>query len=343
MTCLLLTRSPDLHAEVSRLAAAAGIEPSVLGDPAAALAGWSGAEVVLVGDDMGADLVGVHPARRSDVHVVGLQRHDHMFRTAVALGAESVIDLADGGTWLAHLLADVGEPREVAHVVGVVGGAGGVGATTLACALAQAGAESGEALLVDLDPVGPGVDRLFGLDEAPGVRWADLHATSGRLGARALRESVPRRDGLGVLTWSGPSRQLDVDAVRQALAAARRGHDLVVVDLPRHGGVLAGELVHRCDDVVVVCPATLTGVAATARVVEGLGLRAAAAGLALRPGRVAPGDVEAALGLSVWFEVPHERGVSDALDLGVGPAGGRRSRLARVARQALARPVGAGR
>ena len=74
------------------------------------------------------------------------------------------------------------------------------------------------------------------MEDVPGVRWEALVETSGRLGAGALREGVPRRDHLGVLTWSGPRRRLDVPTARRILPAAVRGHDLVVLDLARQGG-----------------------------------------------------------------------------------------------------------
>lgn len=332
MTALLLTRCPALHAEVSRLAAAAGIEPRVLDDPVDALAEWSSAQVVLVGDDVADDLAAVGPGRRGDVHVVGISPADAVFRAAVWLGAESVLDVAAAGDHLVELLTDVGEPAADGRLVGVVGGAGGVGATTLACALAQAGAEGSPTLLVDTDPLGPGLDRLLGLEECPGVRWDELHATSGRLGARALRESVPRDDGPGVLTWSGARGSLDPTTLRETLSAARRGHDLVVVDLARHGGATTIELVGRCDAVLVVAPATLAGVASTARLVAALGGLDAPAGLVLRPGDVSHHDAAAATGLEVVHELGHQRGIAQSVDLGLGPLTSRRGPLARAVR-----------
>lgn len=336
MTCILLTRSPEVRAEVCRLAAAAGIDPLVLSEPPEVLAEWNGADAVLVGADLAAEVVAVAPARRPGVHVVGVEPPDEVFRAAVALGAESVVDLPAASDWLVQLLSDVGEPDGGGRLLGVVGGAGGAGATTLACALAQGGATHGPTLLVDADPVGPGLDRLLGLDESPGIRWADLHGTSGRLSARALREMVPRRDELGVLTWAAGPRLLHGDTVRQTVAAASRGHELVVVDLPRHADDLTRELVSRCDRLVVVCRPTLVGLAATVRVVEALGIRGAAAGVVLRPGRVLADDVEAVIGLPVLAEVADRRGLTDALDVGLGPLAGRRGALARAVDRVLA-------
>jgi secretion/DNA translocation related CpaE-like protein len=334
MSVLLLTGSTTISAEVARLAAAAGHEPLVRSDPAGALAAWASAALVLVGTDLVHAVADVAPARRPGVHVVGDAPPEHVFRAAVALGAESVLDLTTAAPWLVELLTDVGEAPAAGWVVGAVGGSGGAGATTLACALAQGVATSRSVLLVDTDPLGAGVDRLLGLEETPGVRWAELHETAGRLGARALHEGVPRDGRLGVVTWGSGPRTLDLTTLRQTLSAGRRGHDVVVLDLARHSGMLLAELAGRCDLVLVVCPATVAGVAATVRTVGSVGDGAARAAIALRPGRVPPDDVAAATGLRVLVEVPDQRGVTEALDLGLGPWR-RRGPLARAVREVL--------
>ncbi len=158
-----------------------------------------------------------------------------------------------------------------AMVVGVVGGSGGAGATTLACALAQAAARTGDVVVVDCDPLGPGLDRVLGLDRGAGFRWDALCQTTGRLSARALREALPRRERLGVLTWqAGSTATLQAFAVREALSAARRGHDTVVVDLPRTADPLVDEVASRCDVLLLVVAADRAG-----RRVGGAALRAA--------------------------------------------------------------------
>ena len=125
--------------------------------------------------------------------------------------------------------------------------------------------------MLDTDPLGPGLDRVLGMEDRPGVRWDELCQTTGRLGAASFRESVPRRDGLGVLTWyAGRRGTLQPFAVREVLSAARRGHETVVVDIPRSRGPLLDEVVARCDLVVVVARPTVLGLAAAARVVVGV-------------------------------------------------------------------------
>lgn len=334
MSVLLLTRSPAVLDEVARLAAAGGHEPLSRGEPETSLAEWAAAAVVLVGADVVEELAALAPSRRAAVHVVGHAPPDDVFRAALAVGAESVIDLAEAGALLVELLTDAGDPASAGVLLGVVGGTGGAGATTLACALAQGAASRGPTLLVDTDPLGAGVDRFLGLEEAAGVRWGELHDTAGRLGARALQDGVPRTGRLGVVTWGSGARVLEPATVRRTLSAAQRGHDVVVLDLARHAGALLVELVARCDATLVVCPATVAGVASTARLTAALAAPPSRAQVVLRAGRVSADDVEAATGLPVRAVLRDERGVPEALDLGLGPLRGR-GPLARAVRAIL--------
>ena len=318
MNALLVTSSPDIHDAVVRLSAAAGIDPEVCASPGAALASWATVGVVLVGTDLAESMAALGPGRRAGVHVVGGVAGETAFRAAVVLGAESVIDLSTGSDRLGELLGEMGDSAARGRVIGVVGGSGGSGATTLTCALGQWHAARGPTLLVDTDPLGPGLDRLLGLEEATGVRWEALVDTAGRLGARALRESVPRRGELGVVTWSGLRRRLDLPTVRRVLTSARRGHDLVVLDLARHGGEALVELADRCDELLVVSRASVPALAATARLVAELG-QGGRAGLVLRDGAVADLDAERATGLPVVAAMHDQRGLVEALDRGSGP------------------------
>ncbi|WP_210503431.1 septum site-determining protein Ssd [Nocardioides xinjiangensis] len=333
MPVLLVTRSPSVHEAVVPLCAAAGVGAEVCGDAALALASWRDAELVLVGADLGDAVAALSPPRRSDVHVVGCSPGPSAFRYAVELGAASVVDLPGASGWLSDALADVGERASPGRLVGVVGGTGGAGATTLACALAQWHATRAPTLLVDTDPLGPGLDRLLAMEDVAGVRWEALAETDGRLGARALREGVPRAGRLGLLTWAQLRRRLDVPTVRRVLPAAVRGHDLVVLDLARQGGAALAELADRCDDLLVVAPASVPGLAATARLVADVG-RDGRTGLVLRPGSLGDADAERVTGLPVVAVVGDQRGVASSLDRGLGPLSAR-GPLARAARALL--------
>jgi len=333
---LLVTRDQSLLDQLTRLAAAAGVTPDVA-DPAGALRHWSGAGLVLVGADVAAELAVLTPARRPGVHVVAWGAvPDELFRVTLALGGESVAELPVSEGWLVEALTDLGDPqRSEGIVVGVTAGSGGAGATTFACALGQLAAERGRAVVVDADPLGPGVDRVLGLEDREGVRWDGLCHATGRLSARALREALPRRADLAALTWrAGPSGTLQAFAVREVLSAARRGHDVVVVDLPRTPDPLVEEIAARCDRLLVVAVPTVAGVASTvracARFPDPTRVR-----LVLRGSGVDPQAVARATRLPVLATMADQRGLDEAIDLGLGPVRSRRSALGRAASDVL--------
>ncbi|MEP7089979.1 MAG: septum site-determining protein Ssd [Nocardioidaceae bacterium] len=342
---LLITRDELLVGDVLRLAAAAGVALDVARDTLSGLRGWSAASVVLLGADLAALVAEQRPPRRDQVHVLGrLPAEDGLFRSALGAGALDVVELPSADTWLVELLTDAADAAAGgrggrAHTIGVVGGCGGAGATTFACALAMVASGERATLLVDLDPLGPGVDRVVGLDEVRGVRWDALVSTRGRLGSRSLRSALPAKDALAVLTWEvGPPVVLDPAAVREVLSAAQRGNDVVVVDLPRSLDEATAEVVSRCDRVLVVTVPTVPGVAAAGKVAAVLGPLNDRLGLVVRTGgTAAPTDqVVAALGLPLVVEVRRQRRLAEHVDLGLGPVHGRRSPMARAARVALA-------
>jgi len=336
MTALLLITADELLLdELLRLSAAAGATPDLARDVSSALRAWSRAPAVVVGADLLGALARTGPPRRPGVHVAGWgPAPGEVFRDALAVGAEHVAELPEASTWLAALLSDLGDERSGRGVtIGVVGGSGGAGATTFACALGQSAAAQGPAVVIDADPLGPGVDRVLGVEDQLGVRWSDLGHTSGRLGSRALREALPRADGLGVLTWApGGERRLDPVVVREVLSAARRGHHAVVLDLPRTPE--GAELMTRCDHVLVVATASVTGVASAARLVDALG-PAGRMGLVVRGGGGDPEVLARAVGLPVVATMGHQRGLGESIDLGLGPLRSRRGPLARAAREVL--------
>ncbi|WP_395656607.1 septum site-determining protein Ssd [Nocardioides sp.] len=337
---LLITRDQALLDELLRLAAAAGVTPDVAADGGAALRGWTAAPLVLVGADVAEDLARISPTRRSHVYVVAWGGvPDDLFRVALAVGAESVAQLPRSEAWLTELLTDLGDLGAGASaeglLVGVTGGSGGAGATTFACALGQVAARRGRAVVVDADPLGPGIDRVLGLEDRDGVRWDGLCDATGRLSARALREALPRREGLGALTWrAGAPGSLQAFAVREVLSAARRGHDLVVVDLPRTPDPLVDEVAARCDRLLVLVVPTVAGVTSAVRTCarhhDPTRVR-----LVLRGSGVDPASVARATGVPVLARMSDQRGLAEAIDLGLGPVRSRRGALGRAAAEVL--------
>lgn len=339
---LLLTADEALLAELLPLAAAADVAPVTSHEPLAALASWSRAPVVLLGADLAEEVARIRPERRPHVYVVSPQRApDELFRTALHLGAEQVVELAGSTGWLVELLADLTERRAArGRVIGVIGGSGGAGATTFACALGQGAARIGEAVVIDCDPQGPGLDRLLGLERTDGFRWDALCQTTGRLSARALRDALPRRGSLGVLSWyvGAGAQSLQAFAVREALSAARRGHDVVVVDLPRTPDRLVDEVAARCDRLLVVTVGSVLGVSAAAR----MRVRFADhphVGIVLRGEGVDASDVESVVRLPVVTQMRDQPRLGEALDLGLGPLRTRRGPLARAVADVLGSPT----
>jgi secretion/DNA translocation related CpaE-like protein len=318
---LLVTDDDLLLTDLVRLAAAAGVAPEVARTTVSALRSWAAAPVVLVGADRAHDLATCAPPRRERVHVVGREAlADDLFRDALRLGAESVTALPTSESWLVELLTDVGDGGGPAGVtIGVLGGAGGVGASVFAAALGQVCAGHDDTLVVDADALGAGVDRVLGLEDVEGIRWDALMQATGRLSARSLREALPRRDRLSVLTWPvDRTSTLQAFAMREALSAARRGFGTVVVDVPRHPDPVVDEVLARCDHVLLV--STLTGEG------TGLVLRGGAAG-------VASEEVARLLGLPVLAVMGDQRGLDEAISLGIGPLRSGRGPLARAARK----------
>lgn len=351
---LLITADDELREGLVRLAAATGAAVEVEPSPAALARAWQSAPLVLVGADLLAEVAAQQPGRRQDVHVLTTgSLPEHLFRVALAVGAEGVLELPAAETWLVERLADVAESPDGAGAgagavcVGVVAGAGGAGASTLAAALAlTAAARCGPTTLVDADPLGGGLERLTGAESAgggpPGGGWDTLAGSAGRLSARALRGSLPARAGLAVLGWGRTPCAAPVapspDLAREVLAAARRGGVLVVVDLPRHPDPAATELVRSCDHLLVVTRLDVPAVAATGRLLGRLGGAAPEPRLVARgpAGALDPRAVARALGVRLLVDMADQRGLDEAVDLGLGPVSRGRGPLARAATEVLA-------
>jgi len=335
---LLVTADEALLADLMELTAAADVTPTVARDAFEALLAWARASLVLVGQDLAEELARVGPEPGAPAYVVARGTPpDRAYQLALQLGARQVVDVGVSAGWLVEMLADITETRpERARVIGVIGATGGAGATTFACALGQWAQRSGDTAIIDCDPQGPGLDRVLGLEAADGFRWDALCTTAGRISARALREALPRRDRLGVLSWyvGAEPQTLQAFAVREALSAARRGHATVVVDLPRTPDRLVDEVAARCDRLLVMTPANVVGVAGAAR------MRARFAdhpdvGLVLRGEGLRADEVERAVRLPVVTQMRDQRGVAESIDVGGGPLRSTRGPLARACSEVL--------
>jgi secretion/DNA translocation related CpaE-like protein len=323
---LVLTADEALLDELLRLAAAAGVEVDVASDPVAARPRWQAAPLVIVGDDQAESAAG-QLGRRPQIILVGVDRADvSVWRRGVALGAEQVVYLPDVEHWLVERFADAAEETGCdALVVGVMGGRGGAGASVLAVALAITSARRGlGTTLIDLDPLGGGIDLLLGAEDCPGLRWPDFADTRGRLASAALRDALPERHGLTVLSWGrGHVVTIPPPAVRAVVSAARRGGDAVVLDMPRRLDAATEEALELCTCTLLVVPAEVRAVAAAARVALGLNAVTADVRVVVRgpsPSGLGAVEVSDALGLPVVAEMESEPHLDDRLDRGEPPA-----------------------
>lgn len=344
---LAVTQDAELTEELHRAGAAA----AVVVDVRAALPGPAGLGIglLIVDPDSAADLSLLGRVPDAPVVVVATRSAGgEVWGRAAAVGAEAVAVLPHARDWLVARLAGTTELAVGARTVAVVGGCGGAGASVLSAAVAVCAADSDQrALLVDLDPLGGGIDLLLGLDDVPGLRWPDLAGANGRLPASSLHDSLPRAGALALLAWgrAGPGpmpTDVPVAAVEAVLDAGRRGHELVVVDLPRNVGesAAAAAALRRASELLVVLPARWRAVAAAERVLAAAPHRPPAR-VVVRGGsadRCSARQVAGALGLPLAAELREDTRLAGALDRGELPGLAPRSALRRAAEQCLAPP-----
>lgn len=312
-----MTAFDVLRDEVDRIVAAAGGHLRVVTDAAEAARYWDSAAAVLVGSDVRE----LPPRRRAPAVLVGLNGEgDSLWHLATALGAERVAVLPDAAGWLAEHLSRSRSPQAGGLVLGLTGGCGGAGATTAAIWIAQAAAGMGiRVLLVDGDPWGGGLELALAAEELPGLRWPDLSEASGSIDPDQLSDSLPLMGGFSFLSWPGSrERPAPVDAATAGgvLDAARRGYELVVVDIGR-GAEPLHTYAWDCDRILVVVPALLKAAVASARLLQEL--PPVEAGLLIRgkPGAALDSAlISDAVGLPVHGRVPDLRGVPGASESG---------------------------
>jgi secretion/DNA translocation related CpaE-like protein len=333
---LLVTGFDFLQGEVERIVAAAGGQLRVVADATEAAPYWDTAGVVLVGSDVRE----LPPRRRAPAVVVGLSGEgDSLWHLAAALGAERVAVLPDAASWLAEYLSRSRSPEAGGLVLGVTGGCGGAGATTAAAWLAQAAAEWGaRVLLIDGDPWGGGLELALAAEESPGLRWPDLSDASGSIDPEQLSDALPVAGGFSFLSWPGSrERQPGVDSgtVGGVVDAARRGYELVLVDIGR-GTEPLRTFAWDCDRILLVAPAQLKAAVASARLLQELPPVETALVIRGRAGAGLDGPLIAqAVGLPLQGRVPEIKGASSATEHGRLLEMGRRRSVRRFAASVL--------
>jgi secretion/DNA translocation related CpaE-like protein len=312
---LLVSGFEALRSEVERIVAAAGGHLRTVQDAGEAAPFWDTAATVLVGSDIRE----LPPRRKAPAVLVGLNG-DGLWQLAVAIGAERVAVLPDASSWLAEFLSRSRAPEAGGLVLGITGGCGGAGATTAAIWIAQAAARPGaRVLLIDGDPWGGGLELALAAEESPGLRWPDLTEVSGSIDPHQLNEALPVAGGFSFLSWPGSRDRptgMDETIVAGVLDAARRGYELVVLDIGR-GREALRTFAWNCDRIVVVAPARLRAAVAAARLLQELPPVETALVIRGKPGAALDGPLIAeSLGLPWHGTMPEIKGVSAATELG---------------------------
>lgn len=322
---LALVTQTALRDELDRVAAAAGMRVIHLGAAMPNRRAWSAAAAVVLDEEAAARCGPARLPRRPYVVVLaGGQPTTRAWQAGVAVGAQRVLALPAEGNDLVAELAEAGESvRDGARhgdVIAVIGARGGAGASLLATALAQ---QAGEALLVDLDAWGGGIDLLVGTESAAGLRWCDLAQHSGRLTWPALREALPRQRGVSVLSGARlgdagrGATEVDAGTVDAVVDAGRRGGVTVVCDLPRVPTDPAETALSAADLVVVVCSCDVRSCAAGAAIAPRLRAVNPQVGMVVRgpaPGGLRAAEVAEIVGLPLLAALRAEPQLAERIE-----------------------------
>ena len=338
---LVITADLELLDHVLAAAAAAGVEPHVVDDAAAARSLWRAEQMIIVGRDRARQLASLALPRRAEVFLVGVEStRVELDQWSAPLGA-AVIVLPEGSAWLTTAISDVtGRAARTGLVLAVVGGCGGIGASTLAAGLAVGAAARGiGTMLVDLDPLGAGIDLLMGVENRPGWRWSRLATAQGHLAD--LSDHLPRIADVGVLAsdrTADGDLPIGVDAVRSVLTSAARHHRLVVLDLPREGSTASREALRCADRAVVLVGADVRGVAAGRQLIGRLSDTTTPLSAVVRVprgGGIEPRMVAETLGLDLLAVLGEDPGLRRSGDGGEPPGRSPRSPLAKTSHAVL--------
>ncbi|HET6483824.1 MAG TPA: septum site-determining protein Ssd [Actinoplanes sp.] len=335
---LVVTSDPDLLDDLLRLAAAGGTKVDVAPDPAAARPRYGIAPLVLIGADQLEACLRARLPRRSRVAVVSHgELAEPMWNAANAHGVDHVAELPTADSWVVDRFAELLD-QPVGRVLAVIGGRGGAGASTLAAGVAITAAAGGcRSLLIDADPLGGGLDLMLGWERRDGLRWSALVDAGGRVDPPSLLGALPHDGDLVLLSFdAGASPSVPAEAMAATIDAARRGRDVIVVDLPRRlddAGVLALEC---ADQAVLIVPAEVRATAAAARVAGMVQAHRTELSLVVRgptPGGLAAPDIAATLGLPLIGTLRPEPTISHGAERGRPPAVKGKGPLAALCRQ----------
>ena len=329
---LLVTQDPDLRVHVERLASTSCSAIEYSDNPYRVHAQWSSYPYIIVGADLAHECCQARLPRRSHVALVHLDTatvvdpsswERSLWQSAVTLGAENVIGLPSGDSWLREALDSAQGSSSLGKLIAVMPGSGGSGASTFAVNLGLRAVHEGHsAALVDADRLGGGIDLTLGTEEVSGTRWHDIDPGTGRIAAHTLASALPTFQGLSFLSFGRSGAKAPEREVLAAVVdAARRAFDLVVVDVAREMSPETELITSGADCTVIAVRNHVRPVAASARVrefVRSVGGKPTFILSADNKG-VGAADVAQALGESQLLEVPFIPSMSTRADEGEFP------------------------
>ncbi|OMC31788.1 AAA family ATPase [Mycobacterium sp. GA-1841] len=317
-TVLALIGDPLLREDVSRVAAAAGVGLVLVDEPSGRKA-WTAAVAVLL-DGPGALRCAARALpRRTRVILVGrAQPQPEDWQAAISVGAQQLVTLPAEDADLVAALSEAACRDDAGRgpAVAVLGARGGAGASVFAVALAQS---APEALLVEADPWSGGIDLVAGSEELPGLRWPDLALQGGRLAYPALRDALPRRNGVSVLASGRSGAEIEAGPLGAVVEAGCRGGVTVVCDVPRQPTAAAETALDAADLVVVVTPADVRACTAAAAARPWLLACNPNAGVVVRgpsPGGLRAAEVARIVELPLLAAMRPQAGIAEALERG---------------------------
>lgn len=336
--------------EVDRIAAAVGVRVMHWsGSAPPSRRSWTGASVVVLDDVPDVLQMTRTMPRRGGVFLLSASEPGvATWQAAIAVGAQQVLCLPGDADSLIAAFSELDEPALAAgdggRVVAVVGGRGGAGASVFSAALALV---AGDAMLVDVDPWGGGLDLLLGTERLAGLRWPDLAVQDGRLTLSALRDALPQERGVTVLSCARAPHDVPAGQLLAVVGAGRRGAATVICDVPRRLTAAAEAAVDVADLVVLVGQCDLRSCASIAAMAPTLLAMNPNVGLVVRgpsPGGLRASEVARSVRLPLLATVRADARLAELLEHG-GLRLGRRSALASAAGRVLAlldRQSGAG-
>lgn len=333
-----------LITDIERIVAAAGVRLVCTSTPSSRRV-WTSAAAVLVDSATARRCAQSGLPRRGRILLVTRTAAGPVeWEAAVAVGAEQVITLSTQDRDLMAALSDAAEiSRDGGSrgpVIAVLAGRGGAGASVFATALAQA---AGESLLIDGDPWGGGLDLVLGSETEPGLRWPDLSLAGGRLNYGPLRDALPRRHGVSLLSASralsgdGSSNAIHALPLGAVIDAGSRAGVTVVCDTARQPAAATETALGAADLVVLITTADVRSCAAAAATAQWASTGNPNTGVVVRgpsPGGLRPADVARIVGLPVLASMRPQPGLQSLLERG-GLRLRRRSPLGGAARRVL--------